>query len=746
MATQARAADYNFESASPTVTGERAGSAYGTAGAPRASLHSVDAAAVPEFLQLLARAVQQFHTYPATSPLCRSAIEASQRALVQIRRDQLTFRVAPHELIVDDVPVGRATIIENELARRFGAAGIAQVTIDQAVSIRELSRLAVDLIACSQRERPDVGLIEMLGEHGVDRIAIRPAYRPEVLPVSAPAAPVADLIAHQRERREQVFAGGGHVEHLYPPDKGWVRVDPAATTLTSVSLIDLALLTDSPASLATMLVRLTDDEPADGMLEEALSQKFSDVAMLFSALDPGVARVMFSKLARAVLDLDTERRQALLRRTILPSLLDGRIDGTVLRDFPDVDLAESLCLLLDLETAAPEVVTTALARLDLAPDREAAVIPLIEERVQARAAGRPQDLGLDAHARRLVRIDHDRNRSFAEFAAFDLSLDDEAAKTLVEIRDGIAGADMLAEQIACLWRLTKLEPNPELVQRFVIRAEPLMEELERHGRWADLAGWISRYREVAESLRDSRPDVAEVIRARLSSLCTPARALKLVDLAGRDEEGRTAASRIIAALGADTGPALLAALTPHGAEAREPRSRAAVQILCDHARLVAPALASAAGAVDDALARIIARVLGLAGPGYEGALAPLLESRDEQTVRETLRSLARIGTPPAAALVSAQVQNRRDWVASAAEQTLWHFPPPAAQREVRSLLSRRDFVLQQPAVAARLLDRMVQSGTSGLESMLRSTVTLRYRFWNPPQMRLGRKARALLNR
>ena len=678
--------------------------------------------------------------------MCRSAIEASQRALVQIRRDQLTFRVAPHGLIADEVSVGRATIIEHELARRLHAAGVAQVTIDQAVSIRELSRFAVDLIACSQREGSEAGLLEMLGEHGVDRIVLRPAYRPEVLPVSVPAAPVADLIAYQRERREQVFAGGGHVEHLYPPDKGWVRVDPAATTLPSVSLIDLALLADGPASLATMLVRLTDDEPADGTEDEALSQKFSDVAMLFSAMDPRVASVMFSKLARAVLDLDTERRQALLRKTILPSLLDGRLDGTVLRDFPDVDLAESLCLLLDLETAAPEVVTTALARLDLSPDREAAVIPLIEERVQVRASERPQELGLDAHARRLVRIDPDRNRSFAEFAAFDLSLDDETAQMLVEIRERIAATDMLAEQIACLWRLTRLEPNPELVQRFVVLAEPLIEELERHERWTDLADWLSRYRALAESVRDTRPDVADVIAARLSCLCTPSKARTLVELAGRDDEGRAAANRMIAALGADIGPALLAALTPQGTEAREPRSRAAVQILCDHAPLVAPALASAVGQVDDALARIIARVLGMAGPGYETALAPQLESRDEQTVRETLRSLARIGTPQAAAIVSARVQKRRDWVASAAEQTLWHFPPAEAHREVRSLLSRRDFVLQQPAVAARLLDRTVQTGTSGLESVLRSTVALQYRFWNPPQMRLGRKARALLNR
>ena len=33
---------------------------------------------------------------------------------------------------------------------------------------------------------------------------------------------------------------------------------------------------------------------------------------------------MFGKLARAVLAIDADRRTALLRRTILPGLLDGR--------------------------------------------------------------------------------------------------------------------------------------------------------------------------------------------------------------------------------------------------------------------------------------------------------------------------------------------------------------------------------------------------------------------------------------
>lgn len=742
MARQARAVDYNFESQPPGVTGEPGGSAH--AAAPRIAPRPADAGAVPEFLQLLARAIQQFHTYPATSPICRGAIDTALRALSGVARDRLVFRVSPHEILADEVPFGRGTIIENELARRLHAAAIAQVTIEAAVSARELTHLAVDLLACSGRVGPDTGLIELLAEHGVDRIELRPAYRPEVLPVQAPAPPVADLIAFQRERRDQAFAGGGHVDHLYPPDKAWVRIDPAAA-LPSVSLMDLALLTGDPAALAGMLVRLTDDEAGDGGTEEALSQKFSDVSLIFSALEPRVARIMFSKLARAVLDLDTERRQALLRRTILPSLLDGRIDGTVLRDFPDVDLAESLCLLLDLETAAPEVVTTALARLDLPAEREAAVIPLLEQRLQARAeAARPESLGLDAHARRLVRLDPDRSRSFAEFAAFDLSLDEEAARTLVTIRQAIEATDIVIDRIACLWRLVRLEPNPETVQRLLARAAPLLADLQRHERWADLADWLSRCRELAESLREARPDVADAIAAQLAAFCTPDLAHTLVTLAGGGDAGRAAANRIVAAIGAGIGEALLRAL-PAG-DGRDAGSRAAVQVLCDHAGLVAPALAPLAGRIDPALSRVVARVLGLAGAGYEPALAALLESPDQQTVRETLRALARIGTPRAAALVSAQVQTRRDWVASAAEQSLWHFPPAEAQREVRALLARRDFMLQQPAVAARLLDRTVQAGVDGLEPVLRSAISLQYRFWNPPQMRLGRKARAILNR
>ncbi len=680
--------------------------------------------------------------------MCVSAIEACQRSLVAIEaREQVVFRVMPRELIVDEVAIGAGTVVEQELARRLHSAAIAQVTIERAASARELARFCMDLVQCDTRHGLELSLIELLEEHGVSRIALRAAYRPQVLEVAAPTGSLNTLIQHERARRDALMATGGPVDHLYPPDKGWVRVDPAAR-FEQVSLVDLALLAQDPATLAGMLLRLTEDDLSDVQNDgDALSRKFSDVATLFAALDPRVSKVMFGKLARAVLDLDPEHRQTLLRKTILPGLLDGKIDGNVLRDFPDVDLAESLCLLLDLETAAPEVVTTALARLDLSPERHAALLPMVQSRVDERT-GKSQDAGLDAHARKLTRIDREKARSFAEFAAFDLALDPQTVATLDAIRESIGATDPIVLQLNCVLRLVRLEPNPELAQRFITRAARFIELLERDERWGEMAGWLALERGMADGFRESRPDVAGVIVSALNDFCTVRRAARLVELAGRSEEGRQAASAIVEALGPGVGPALLEAVRAQPAaikESKDTAGRAAVQLLCDHAGLVAPSLAASLETAGEAMHRVIARVLGHAGAGYEPPLGALLTSPDEQAVREAFRSLARIGTPRAAAIVVAQIDKGKGWIGGAAEQTLWHFPRTEADRQVRELLGRREFVIRHPQVAGRLIDRAVQAGArEHLTPALQALVPLRYRFWNPALMRVARQAQTLL--
>ena len=701
-----------------------------------------DLAAVEEVLQLLAKAVRQFHTYPATSPLCVDAVAACHKASVALQgRGQLVVRVAPRELLVDEIGVGAGTVIEHELVRRLRRAHVAGLAIDRAASPRDFSRFCGDLITCHDTTAK-VNLAELLTEHGVGTIVPRMAARPEVLPIGALRAPLWTLVEHERSRREAQQVAGGPSTHMYPPDKGWVRLDPAAHC-DAVSLVDLSILVEDPSEFATMLLRLTDEEPGGaGARETALEQKFSDVSTLLASLDPQLARLMFAKLARAVLDLKPERRKELLQRTILPGLLEGRVDGTVLRDFPDVDLAESLCLLLDLEAAAPEVLTAALTRLELPAERRSAVVPLIEARLRGAATEGEHHAGIDRYARKLIQVDGTPGKSFAEFAAFDLSIDSQTATALVGVRDTILATDLTGMQLQCMSNLLRLEPNPSLVKRFLRRFMEPFEYLERASRGQDLASWVTCLWAIATELRESRPEVTEAITKSLSAFCTRDRALRLVDIYATDPAGQAAAGTMLKAFAPAIAPVLVALIDDPAAQ---PKIRSLVQLMCDHAKLLGPALVGQIGCGSIGATRAIVGVLGFAGAGYEATVTAQLGNRDEQTVREALLALARIGTGRAAAAVSAQIQfGTSAAVRDAAEEALWYLPRAHANAQLRDLIGKRDFVLQNPKIAERLLERAAAAGTRGCEQALAELVSLRFRFWNPALMRVGRKARELV--
>jgi hypothetical protein len=498
-----------------------------------------------------------------------------------------------------------------------------------------------------------------------------------------------------------------------------------------------------------MLLRLTDEDAAGSdPREAALEKKFSEVAALFSSLDPRLARLMFAKLARAVLDLEPDRRRVLLQRTILPGLLDGRVDGAVLKDFPDVDLAESLCLLLDLETAAPEVLSAALDRLDLPSERRRAMVPLLEAQLQAReadgsSAARARETGVDRHARKLIRIDAGGGKSFADFMAFDLSIDSQTSSKVSRVRAEIGATDLLTAQLRCLANLTQLEPNPGLVERLLARTSALLVELEGASRWQDLATWVVRHRRLGALLRQPRPDVADAIAAALDTFYTRERVRKLVMLYEGGGRGRAVANALVEAYGPGIAPACLALLEDPAAQ---PKARSLVQLMCEHAQLLAPDLAGRLGEREVTTVRAIVRVLGFAGAGYEAAIADQFARSDEQTVREGLRALARIGTAEAASIVAIQLRQGDAWQRTAAEEALWRLPPALVQAQLRDLLGQREFVVRHPDVAARLLDRVAQNRADGLDSVLAALVPLRYRFWNRALVRVARKARALLMR
>ncbi len=700
--------------------------------------------AVEEFLQLLARAVRQFHTYPPTSPLCADAITACHKALSSLeRRDRLVVRVTPAAVIVDEAPV-TGTILEHELVRRLHGARVVALDIDRAATQGQLTRLCANLVRSAALAATKTTFADLLAEDGVDTIVAVMAHRPEILDVGAPAAAVCDLVGLEQQRRQPLLAAGGPVDCLYPPDKGWVRLDPA-TRLDHVSLVDLVVLVNDPVEIATMLLRLTDDDAiGDDERKTALERKFSDVAMLFSSLDPRLARVMFSKLARAVLDLEPERRKNLLRRAILPGLLDGRAEGSVLADFPDIDLVDSLCLLLELETAAPEVLSTALHRLDLPADRRDTVLPMLETRLRGSrdpASGEPsKEHEMDRLARRLIKVDATPGKDFSEFAAFDLSIDDQASAAMSAARDSITATGPAATHLAFLASLVRLEPNPGLVETFLRKVAPLFAELERGHHWRELATWASTFRQLANELREQRPGTAVAIDKALSDFYVPGRVAVLVDLYDRGAETRQTASALVDGFGTAVAAGMIAMLDDPALQSKTPT---VVAMMCEHASLLAPELALRLGHGSRSTTRSIIKALGFAGAGFETAIVEQLEADDEQTAREALKALARIGSTQAAALVAQQLQTGNAARRASAEEALWHFPVARSSVQVRKLLEQRDFVVRHPDIASRLLTRAAQSGTAGLEEVLIRLEHFRYRFWNPGLVRVALKARGL---
>jgi HEAT repeat protein len=706
---------------------------------------SHDLTAVEGALQLLARAVRQFHTYPSTSPMCIDAVMACHEALQSIQhRDRFSSRVGPHDLIIDDTHIGAGTVVEHELTRRLFKLRVAAIEIECTATPRDLSRFCIDLVESEDPQLAEVTFAERLAEHGVGAILPEMAQRPVVMDVGVPAAHTTDLLTHERRRQAELTQPDTPVSYLYPPDRGWIRSDPSQTSLSQVSLLDLVVLVDDPADIAMMLVRLTDDEvTGPDAKQTALERKYSDVTRLFSALDARLAHVMFGKLARAVLNLEPDRRNNLLQRTILPGLLDGDANGKVLRDFPDMDLAESICLLLDLETAAPEVLSAALNRLDLTTERRAALVPLIEERMRRGRGGPSDDMslgssGVERHARELIKVDSSRETDFSEFAAFDLSIDAQAETTIADVRQGIETTDITLVQLLCASHLVRIERNPTLVESFVRRGLDMLGTLERAGRWTDLISALKEYRRLAEELRPRRPDVTDVISKALSDYCTPARLLSLATLHERDDEGGTIAREMLTALGSTMAAGLIELMNR---SAHELKARALVPLICEMAATIAPALIAELDSCGPAATRVVAKALGHAGPGYEAALGRMAEHNDSQVIREAMRALARIGTPTAAVLVARHVRESRSDRHTAAEDALWHLPPAQTATQVRELLRSREFVLSHPQTAARLIDRAVQSHVQGLDDALTKLERLRFRFWKPSLVQVALKAR-----
>ena len=692
-----------------------------------------DLARVDAFLQLLARAVRQFHTYPATSQRCIDAVEECCRGLAAVDTESIVCVVTPHALLVAGTPIGRQTLIEQELARRLHDVRCKALEIDRSASRHDIAVFCAEIAA--PRDAGTASLHERLRKRGLERISVSDGYQAEVFDVAAQTGGCAAVDRDRAWREAQPSAG--RVGHLYPPDKGWLRVDPASP-LRDVTLSGLALLVEEPAALAQMLSRVAGEaaplSPAD-----ALEERCEDVARLYTALEPGVSRGRFARLAAAVLAMEPPRRRRLLAGKVLPALVDGRAEGELLRELPDADLADALSLLLDVETAAPELLATALDRLNLSSERRDALAPMLEQRIESHAAsgGRQNDSALRERTQQLIRVVNG-DAAFDGFAAFDLSLDAASEDVLARTGALIRDTNLAEAQLCCVSQLIALNPNVEAVERLLRHASRLLGALERTNAWNVLAQRLAALQESANVLRERRPDVAAAIDASIQTFYTPGRVERLLKMYAAEGEERAIADRLITA----AGPSLLGAIL----KGLQDGNALVATLVASHARTFAPILAAA---LDDlpAAQRIAAiRALGATGPGCEQPLARQLSQGGDAVVRETLQALAAVGSREAAEIVTRYLQRTGSNAALAAEEAIWQFSPSTTRQCLRSLLRNREFVMANPELMLRLLGRTDRFDPAGLSDLLRTLTPLRFRVWTPRLARVGRRAAALLQR
>ena len=233
---------------------------------------------------------------------------------------------------------------------------------------------------------------------------------------------------------------------------------------------------------------------------------------------------------------------------------------------------------------------SALNHLNLSMERRDTVVPLVHDRIRARQAQDDldkRDAILDKHTRSLVDLKGDVARDFSDFAAFDLSFDDDAAATIAAVRERIGATDIVLTRLQCVRHLVALEPSPDAVDNLFAQTRLLWTALERVGRWDELAESARDWRQLSESLRDRRPDVADALARGMSQHCDGDRATVFAELIGSGASNPSIAETVLDAFGDALVPAIVRILDDPRQAAR---GRVLTNVLCDHATRFAPAL------------------------------------------------------------------------------------------------------------------------------------------------------------
>ena len=569
-----------------------------------AGLRSPDFAAVEEFLQLLARAVRQFHTYPGDQP----AVHRRDRRLSQGTRVARRTRSA---VVPRHAARGRRRSTSASAAARSSSRSSCAGCI--ARTSRRSTSIAAPRPATCRASAPTCSAATISSKSKTTLVgaAGRARRRHDCAAAGAPARgarrsarrrPHA-AIWSARERRRRAGRRGQPAR----PAICILRTRDGSGSIRrrrfdTISLVDLAILVDDPADIASMLLRLTDDEAGGRVARRRAAAEIQRRrhAARARSIRTWPASCSRSWRARCSISSPSAGRICCGARSC-PGCSTAAPTARCCATFPNVDLAESLCLLMDLETAAPELLTTALDRLDLPAERREVVAPMMEARLREGASAEApdrdgRDPDIDRHARRLIRSTAAAGKSFAEFAAFDLSIDDQTTAALDAVRDGDRHdrrAGRRSSGSCC--NLVRLEPNPAIVEAFLRRSMIALRRA-RTCRAAGGARGVGRRVPAARGYAASvaprrrrrdleRADVVLHRRARVGAVraCT-----RLTPPGAR---APTRWSRHSALRSRPPSSRLL------DDPAMRTSTRALVPLMCEHGRLLAPTLASRLGQV-----------------------------------------------------------------------------------------------------------------------------------------------------
>jgi hypothetical protein len=429
---------------------------------------------------------------------------------------------------------------------------------------------------------------------------------------------------------------------------------------------------------------------------------------------------------------------------VLPGLLEGRADGRLLRHFPDLELADSLSLLLDLQVAAPEMLRTAFERLDLPSERQERMKPIIDERVAARRreTRATDDLrpgAIDRLADGGIRVEG-TGKDFRTFTTFDLSLDPATRDALGNIAAGVDATDLTLARLTCARDVLAVEANPEVTAGLVALAGRLLGEIESRKDWLAYAALVSSFGALAQSAHEERPEVADQVRAMLAALATSDLCLQLAHLAEASPDSSGQAAAMFAALGPGAGPSIADAL----GRADDRMRRALVKLAADQAPILTPRCCRPSLAPDRSSCATWCRSSGTSDPAWNRRWrrwwrTPTSGWRAKPAGRwrgsGRPRRSRQCPRPSHAAGATTRWPKRRSGDFR-----------PAARDEARRLLGDRDFVRRQPGVARALLARFAEGDARQAAALARPLASLRFHLWRPSLMRLGQMASAIARR